>query len=146
MTPVMNVTSEAWVAVGIGCDSQASVGEIRGLLQDCLAEAAIDLVQLRCLATVVLKAEEPGLLSLATELRLSVKSFSVAELEAETSRLANPSEVVFRAIGCHGVAEAAALAAVGPAGRLLLPKRRSARATCALALFPVMSNTLKADH
>jgi len=142
----MSVTDKARVAVGIGCDSQASVGEMRVLLQDCLAEAVIDLSQLRCLATVALKADEPGLLSLAAELRLSLRSFSVAELEAETPRLASPSAAVFRAIGCHGVAEAAALAAVGPAGRLLLPKRRSARVTCALALFPVMSNTLTADH
>ena len=51
-------------------------------------------------------------------------------------RLANPSALVFRATGCHGVAEGAALAAVGPAGELLVAKTRSARATLAIARAP----------
>jgi cobalt-precorrin 5A hydrolase/precorrin-3B C17-methyltransferase len=112
------------------------------LLQDCLAEAGVEIGQIGCLATVELKSDEPGLLALATELHMVLKIFSVTELEAETPRLANPSQVVFRAIGCHGVAEAAALASVGPGGRLLLPKRRSARVTCALALSSAMGNRL----
>jgi cobalt-precorrin 5A hydrolase/precorrin-3B C17-methyltransferase len=144
MTIVMAGADGAWVAVGLGCDSQAAVEEIRALLQHCLAEAVIGLDRIRCLATVELKADEAGLLALADELRLPMMLFSVAALEAETPRLAHPSEAVFRAIGCHGVAEAAALAATGPGGRLLLPKRRSARATCALALSPAMRNTLTA--
>ena len=111
------------------------------MLQACLAEAGLEDDRIHCLATVELKADEPGLLALAAELHLPLKIFSVAQLEAETPRLANPSTAVFRAIGCHGVAEAAALASVGPAGRLLLPKRRSARVTCALALSPAMGNT-----
>lgn len=141
MTSVKNVTSQEWIAVGIGCDRQAPVEEIRGLLQACLAEAGIEIGQIQCLATVELKSGEPGLLALAAELQVPLTIFPVAALEAETPRLANPSAAVFRAIGCHGVAEAAALAAVGSAGRLLLPKRRSARVTCALALSPAMGNT-----
>jgi cobalt-precorrin 5A hydrolase/precorrin-3B C17-methyltransferase len=142
MTTVATEAAGAWVAVGLGCDSQAAVEEIRALLQQCLAEAMIGLDRIRCLATVELKADEAGLLALADELRLPLTLFSVASLEAETPRLVHPSEAVFRAVGCHGVAEAAALAATGPEGRLLLPKRRSARATCALALSPAMRNTL----
>src|SRR5207302_11506543 len=51
----------------------------------------------------------------------------------ETARLATPSEAVFRETGCYGVAEGAALAAVGPDGVLLAAKRKSRRATCAVA-------------
>ena len=142
MNPVKKVTDQPWIAAGIGCDRQAPVEEIRALLQACLAEAGLEDDRIHCLATVELKADEPGLLALAAELHLPLKIFSVAQLEAETPRLANPSTAVFRAIGCHGVAEAAALASVGPAGRLLLPKRRSARVTCALALSPAIGNTL----
>jgi cobalt-precorrin 5A hydrolase/precorrin-3B C17-methyltransferase len=60
-------------------------------------------------------------------------------LEALTPKLKNPSEIVFQEVGCHGVAEGAALAAVGDSGILLVPKVKSSgmsgagRATCAIA-------------
>ncbi len=46
--------------------------------------------------------------------------------------VATPSAVVDAHVGTPSVAEAAALLAAG-AGALLVPKRRSARATCAVA-------------
>ena len=63
-------------------------------------------------------------------------SSPTARLLEETPRLANPSEIVFRETGCWGVAEGAALAAVGVAGRLAVPKQKGDRVTCALALAP----------
>jgi cobalt-precorrin 5A hydrolase/precorrin-3B C17-methyltransferase len=62
--------------------------------------------------------------------------FDAARLERETPRLRNPSDLVYRETGCHGVAEGAALAGVGDDGDLVLPKQRSQRATCALARAP----------
>jgi cobalt-precorrin 5A hydrolase/precorrin-3B C17-methyltransferase len=121
------------VVIGIGCDRQASLAELAALVQSCLAEATVNSNRLVGLASVVLKADEPALRQLAQRLNLPLRCFPVAELEALTPRLATPSEAVFRAIGCHGVAEAAALAWAGPNGALLLPKRRSLHATCALA-------------
>jgi len=59
--------------------------------------------------------------------------FDAATLETETPRLQNPSDIVFAEVGCHGVAEGAALAAVGAAGDLMVPKQKSKRATCAIA-------------
>jgi cobalt-precorrin 5A hydrolase/precorrin-3B C17-methyltransferase len=41
--------------------------------------------------------------------------------------------VVFAEVGCHGVAEGAALAAAGAGGVLVAPKRKTATTTCALA-------------
>jgi len=64
---------------------------------------------------------------------MPVRYFSAAELRRQTKRLANPSEATFRATGCYGVAEGAALAAVGKAGKLLVEKRKSRHATCAVA-------------
>ena len=43
-----------------------------------------------------------------------------------------PSELVFKETGCHGVAEGAALAAVGEAGNLVVQKTKSKRATLAI--------------
>jgi cobalt-precorrin 5A hydrolase/precorrin-3B C17-methyltransferase len=75
-------------------------------------------------------------LALAAELGVPARFFSAAQLERETARLKNPSDVVFAETGCHGVCEGAALAGVGPAGKLLVAKTRSARATCAIASAP----------
>ena len=50
--------------------------------------------------------------------------------------LQNPSDAVQDEIGIPGVAEAAALAAAGPEGRLIHPKVKSEQATMALALAP----------
>ncbi len=60
-------------------------------------------------------------------------SFPASRLLAETERLTIRSEAAFRATGCWGVAEGAALAAVGPDGALVVPRRQSRRATCAIA-------------
>ena len=50
----------------------------------------------------------------------------------ETPRLQTPSDAVFHATGCYGVAEGAALAAVGNTGTLVLAKRKSRNATVAI--------------
>ena len=44
--------------------------------------------------------------------------------------------MVFAEVGTHGVAEAAALAACGEAGELLVEKHKTAKATCAIARAP----------
>jgi cobalt-precorrin 5A hydrolase/precorrin-3B C17-methyltransferase len=80
-----------------------------------------------------LKSDEPAVHALAGRLGIPARFFTAAELHAETPRLATPSEAVFRETGCYGVAEGAALAAVGPDGVLVTTKRKSRRATCAIA-------------
>jgi len=59
-----------------------------------------------------------------------VSYFSASQLA--TVRVPNPSPVVEAAVGTPGVCEPAALLAAG-ATELLLPKRKSAHATVALA-------------
>ena len=86
-----------------------------------------------CVVSLDLKADEPAVLNLGEELGVATRFFDAAALEGETPRLAKPSETVFAAVGCHGVAEAAALAAAGPEARLVVTKTRSGRATCAVA-------------
>ena len=60
---------------------------------------------------------------------MPLRLFTAAELEAQTPHLANPSEVGFAEVGCHGVAEGAALA-IG--GALVVEKSKTANTTCAL--------------
>src|SRR5262249_22058649 len=69
-------------------------------------------------------------------LGVTARFFSAERLAQETPRLVNPSDVVLRAIGVPGVAEAAALAAAGPHATLIVPKTKSGRSTVAIARSP----------
>ncbi|MEM0923040.1 MAG: cobalamin biosynthesis protein, partial [Pseudomonadota bacterium] len=124
------------LALGIGCARNCPPEEIEGLFQAALTHAMVEISDVSALYTIDLKADEPAILALADRHGLPLRLFSAAELEAETSRLANPSDVVFAEVGCHGVAEAAALAGTGPGGCLLVEKQKTANATLALALAP----------
>jgi len=81
-----------------------------------------------------LKADEGGIVAAARDLGVPMRVFDAAALEAEAGRLATPSDVVFAEVGCHGVAEGAALALAGPDAALAVAKRKTANATCALAV------------
>ena len=121
------------LALGVGCVRGCDPGELIGLVQRSLAEAGRSVFEIAGIWSVELKADEAAVHALAGNLGVPARFFPPERLEAETPRLADPSEVVFAEIGCHGVSEAAALAAAGPDGALVLAKRKSANATCALA-------------
>lgn len=122
------------LTLGIGCERGADAAEVIALARETLAQAGLAPQAVAGIFSIALKAAEPAIHALAEALAVPARFFSAAALEAETPRLATPSETVFRETGCHGVAEGAALAAAGPDGRLLVAKRKSARATCAIGL------------
>jgi len=130
------VLHPATLVLGVGCERLAPPEELIELARRCLEEAGLAPRSVACVASIALKAAEPAVHALAAELGVPARFFDAETLEAEVPRLANPSDLVFRETGCHGVAEGAALAAVGPAGALVLPKRRSERTTCAIARSP----------
>jgi cobalt-precorrin 5A hydrolase/precorrin-3B C17-methyltransferase len=121
------------LAVGVGCARGAATEALIGLVEACLAEAGLATEAVACVASIDVKMDEPAVHAVAARLRVPARFFPAAELEALTPRLASPSEAVFAAVGCHGVAEAAALAAAGPDGRLVVAKSKTADATCAIA-------------
>ncbi len=122
--------------LGIGCSRNCPPDELAELVRETLEEAGIAPKALKGIYTLDLKADEPAVLALAQALDLPLRLFSAAELEAETPRLATPSEVVFAEVGCHGVSEAAALAGGGAEAVLGMAKRKTANATCAIATAP----------
>ena len=124
------------LALGIGCERGADPGEVAALAQACLERADLAPGAVAGVFSIDLKSDEPAVHALAESLGAPARFFDAATLEAQAPRLRNPSPVVYRAVGCHGVAEGAALAAAGPHGALLVPKTRSARATCAIARAP----------
>lgn len=121
------------LVVGVGCERGASPRELSQLVFQTLASNGLSPHSVAAVTSVDVKADEAAVHVLARELGVPARFFPVAALEAETPRLRTPSDIVFKAIGCHGVAEGAALAAVGADGRLVVAKTRSEHATCAVA-------------
>lgn len=126
----------ASVAIGVGCERGADPDEVAGLVDAAVVQADIATAAIAGVFSLDLKADEAAVHALAAGLGVAARFFDAATLEAQTPRLENPSDVVFREVGCHGVSEGAALAAVGPDGALIVAKTKSARATCALGLAP----------
>ncbi|MFN4165225.1 MAG: precorrin-3B C(17)-methyltransferase [Ferrovibrio sp.] len=124
------------IAIGVGCERNAKPVELIRLVQTTLAEHGIARDSIAGVYSLDLKADEPAMQELARWLGVPFRVFDAATLEAETPRLANPSDTVFAEVGCHGVSEGAALAAAGPEAALIVPKVKSDRATCAIALSP----------
>jgi cobalt-precorrin 5A hydrolase/precorrin-3B C17-methyltransferase len=122
------------LAVGVGCERGTDPAEVIALVRTTLAEAGLAEGAVALVTSLDLKADEPAVHAAARDLGVPARFFDAARLEQEAPRLATPSDIVFQEVGCHGVAEGAALAAAGPAADLIVPKRRSARATCAVAL------------
>ncbi|WP_188527592.1 precorrin-3B C(17)-methyltransferase [Sinisalibacter lacisalsi] len=118
--------------LGIGCARDADPAELEALVTDTLAANELAPGAIAAIATIDLKADEPAVNALARKLAVPLRLFTADELEAQTPRLANPSEIVFAEVGCHGVSEAAAIAAA-PGSALAVEKRKSANATCALS-------------
>lgn len=124
------------VAIGVGCERNCKPIEMIRLVQSTLDANGIARDSIAGIYSLDLKADEAAMQELARWFGVPFRVFDAATLEAETPRLANPSDVVFAEVGCHGVSEGAALAAAGPDGSLIVPKQKSQRATCAFALSP----------
>ena len=124
------------LVLGIGCERGASGAEALELALESLAQAGLSPAAVGLVASIDVKADETAVHQVADHFGCPARFFDAATLEAETPRLKHPSDIVFAEVGCHGVAEGAALAAVGAAGELIAEKRKSRRATCAIGRAP----------
>ncbi|MCL4133735.1 UNVERIFIED_CONTAM: hypothetical protein GTU68_002137 [Idotea baltica] len=122
--------------LGIGCARGCSVEEIRELVERVTTDAKIAKGAIAAVVSIDLKADEVAINAIADELGVPFRVFDAAALEAEATRLANPSEIVFAEVGCYGVSEGAALAAAGPDATLVVEKQKTANATVAIARAP----------
>jgi len=127
------VAREAQLAVlGMGSSSGATLGELITLAGTVLSQCGLRRPDM--IATLASKAGDSIWVELAVHYDCALRFFEAGRLEEETLRLANPSETVFRRVGCHGVAEAAALAGAGPAAKLVVHKTGVLHATAAIAI------------
>ncbi|MEI2296878.1 cobalamin biosynthesis protein [Ensifer sp. MJa1] len=128
-----NTAESAALVLGLGCERGTPPEQVIALAERAMADAGADVADLRLVASLDARAKEPAILAAAAHFSVPAAFYDAATLEAEASRLENPSEVVFAYTGCHGVAEGAALVGAGRDAVLIVPKITSAHATAALA-------------
>lgn len=116
------------LVVGVGGRAGVSVAEVCALVEETLRGAGLAPGAVTALATVDSKAAEAGLAGAAKRFGVPLIGYPAEQLAAIT--VPHPSEAARTAAGTSSVAEAAALAG---GGELLVPKRRSVAATCAVA-------------
>ncbi|MGG7647096.1 cobalamin biosynthesis protein [Pseudomonas sp. ES4] len=131
------ISTAPTLVVGLGCQRGCPVSTLRALLDQALQAHKIELHQIKALASIDLKREEPGLIELAEQLALPLQYFSCEQLAVYQPQLSHRSDIAFERTGCYGVAESAALAlaehlAQAPA-KLLISRQKFAQATLALA-------------
>ena len=123
------------LALGVGCVRNCTSKALRGLVKSSLSKAKLSTFAVEGIYSIDLKSNEAAVHDLADHLGVTARFYSPQYLETFTDRLTSPSETVFRETGTHGVSEAAALAAAGPDGGLVIPKQTAEGATCAVAKF-----------
>lgn len=123
----------ATLVLGLGCERHTPPADVIALAERALEAAGAQVSDLRFVASLDARSEEPAILAAARHFSVPTSFYDAATLEAEASRLVNPSPVVFVHTGCHGVAEGAALVGAGRDSVLIVPKITSAHATAAIA-------------
>jgi cobalt-precorrin 5A hydrolase len=125
------------LVIGLGCQRGCPVTTLRALIDQALQAHQIELHQIKALASIDLKRDEPALVELAEQLALPLTYFSSEQLASYEPQLSHHSQIAFERTGCYGIAESAALALAehlsqGPA-TLLVTRKKTAQATFALA-------------
>ena len=127
------------IVAGVGCRRGTSAAAIETVIAAALDRAGLASGVLDVIATSAAKCDEPGIAAAASALGLRLVLVAQLDLETAGSRVATHSQRVVTLMGGGSVAEAAAQAAAGPAGRLVLPRIAIGPATCALARADVVT-------
>jgi cobalt-precorrin 5A hydrolase len=117
---------EAMTVAGLGCRRGVSVEDVLAAVTAARGGRRLD-----ALATVPTKAGEPALAAAARALELPLLVGAVPDGDP---RLISRSAASEAATGIGSASEAAALAAAGPAARLLGPRLALGAVTCAIAV------------
>jgi cobalt-precorrin 5A hydrolase len=122
--------------LGMGCDRGCPIEMIGQLYKQVCNDLGPD-INLTAFASIDLKSNEVGLLELANQIGLNLQTFPAKSLRQVEHQLSVKSDVVFKEVGCYGVAEAAALCAAsaltGQPAELVITKQKNARATISVA-------------
>lgn len=119
------MTSETRIALGIGCDRGTPAATIEACIAEALAACGACWTCIRAVASIDLKADEPGLAETASRHGWTIDFYPASALAEVT--VPNPSETVRRHTGTPSVSEAAALLAAGADMRQLLIEKHKRR-------------------
>jgi cobalamin biosynthesis protein CbiG len=119
------------LVVGVGARPGTAAEDLMAAVAGALAEVNLPVADVGVLATIDRRAGEAGVLAVAASRRWKVVSLTSDELASIDVREKN--ERVAAAVSTGSVAEAAAIAAAGPGGVLILPKRIAGGVTVAIA-------------
>jgi len=133
--------SRPLLVAGVGCDRGCPEHLILDLITQHLAEYSLSPDQLDAIASIDIKKNELALLEIARRFDLPLLFASATQLHTMQHRLTERSAIVFREVGCYGVAEAAALLQAQALAKvkniesveLMMSKKKNKRATFALA-------------
>ena len=117
------------VAIGIGCSSRATLDDLMSLIESC----AIEIVPGSIVATLDRRASLGEAVAARLGLRLMVFS---ANTLAQVDGVESHSSFASASVDTPSVAEASALASLGPTARLALPRKAGRFCTCAAAVLP----------
>ncbi len=116
------------LSIGIGCSSRATAQDILRLIQSSVAEILPGSV----LATLDRRAGVGAAVSASLGLKLMLFS---ADTLAQVPGTMIHSALASSETGTPSVAEAAALASLGPLARLIVPRQTGHLCTCAVAVL-----------
>ena len=119
------------LCVGIGCRKGVSGEALKCFLKMVFESEGLSTKSIRCLATVDIKATEPGIRWLAEQMDSELRLFSSRKLSS-VKDVPNPSFRVQQHIGAKSVCEAAAMLAARTR-RLIVTKKKIHNATIAVA-------------
>lgn len=122
------------IIAGIGCRSGVGMEEVIAAIEAVLARDGVESVDLLALATDEKRGAEEGIIAAGNRLVLPVMKLDIDALRAAAARTVTRSERVEALTGLPSLAECAALAAAGPASRLLGPRIAVGSVTCAIAV------------
>lgn len=114
--------AERALSVGVGARRGVSPDEVWETVTGVLREAGLSPRAVSGLATVDVRAAEPGLLGAARRLGVPLRSFPAGVLASV--EVPHPSAAAARSAGTPSVAEAAALLAAGRGAGLVMAKRK----------------------
>jgi cobalt-precorrin 5A hydrolase len=124
---------QTMIVAGIGCRRGVRAADIEAAIMAAFAQSGVAASELCLIATSAAKGDEPGIAAAASAIGVPLVLIPQRDLAAAGMRTTTRSGRVIALAGVPSVAEAAALAAGGPAARLILPRIAVGAATCALA-------------
>jgi cobalt-precorrin 5A hydrolase len=138
------------LVLGLGCDKGIATDLLERGVMKTLEKHRLSPKSVKEIATIVVKKDEPAIVSLSRRWGWPIRTYTAEELDG-VAGIQNPSETVKRYVGTRGVSEPAALLAAG-ADRLLVPKQKytepetDRNMTIAVARIPFAPRESEAKH